>query len=210
MTPPAKSFGFTIGGCWYRLQCRERVTASIALLAYMSGQADAPFLGMRVMHTSNLWTGRCTWLKGEMENPLVRWAIAVDSDTSFDAGQLLSAMAAVNGRIAIGCAPVRVGGTDGICNLNLKADDESAGYRRMNGDDLRAVLTGDGNIASGGFGLAVFNLDWFRAHWPEPKPELTPPNNWVGEDIAFCQAVRRRNGRIIALPISTEHHEFKA
>jgi hypothetical protein len=218
-----ESFGFTIGGCWYRLQCRERVCASIASLACIAGQMGAPWLGMRVLHTSNLWTGRCEWLRGEMNDEKVKWAIAVDSDTSFDAAQLLMSLKRMESTdIAIGCAPVRVGGTGSVVNLNLEIPDEELAWtgtrhpndmkpeRRITMEKLSQVLRDGSDIASGGFGVAVFHLDWFREHWPDPSPELRTPNNWVGEDIAFCQAVRYRGGRIIALPVSTEHHEFKA
>ena len=214
--------GFTIGGCWYRLQARERLVASIASLAYLSGQMGAPFLGMRVMHTSNLWTGRCEWLNREIQDARARWSIAVDSDTSFDAHSLMASLPRMDSLgVAIGCAPIRVGGTNSTCNLNLRVGDETrgisdgrqpSGEHRATAKELRAVLEGDGEIASGGFGLAIFHLDWFREHWPKPVPEVIP-NNWgeafVGEDIAFCRSVRRRGGKILALPINAEHHEFK-
>ncbi len=172
------------------------------------------------MHTSNLWTGRCQWLNGELADKDCKWAVAVDSDTSFNAATLLAAFAKMDrANVAIGCAPVRVGGTDSICNLNLRLGDEvggtvdgaqSNGEYRVTAKELGEVLRGTGEIASGGFGVAIFHLDWFRQNWPKPEPEVNGPNYWVGEDIEFCRSVRRRGGKILALPIETEHHEFKS
>ena len=62
--------------------------------------------------------------------------------------------------------------------------------------------------AAGGFGVVIFNLDWFREHWPRPEPEHTDVT--MGEDLEFCLAVRRRGGVIRVVHVPTHHAEFVA
>lgn len=212
---------FSIGGCVYRLMVDTRHAGSLAALGAACIVRDSgPLLAdIDYMHTSNLPQGRALWLRRQIDNRMIRWAVSVDGDTSFHAAALLHEMPLVDASFAIGLAPVRIGGTADLCNLNLDAEDERV--QALLGDDgkvtvvphhgrrgfweeLQAKLrSSDRRIASGGFGVAVFNLDWFRQCWADPAPERASID--TGEDIEFCRSVRARGGMIAALNIPTDH-----
>ncbi len=213
---------FVVGGPAYRQQVHVQHAASMMALAGASTiRGDGPLLaGVDYRHSSNLPQIRCLWLRDQIaeRQPTFKWAVSVDSDTTFNANQLLHEISQVDGQIAIGLAPVRIGGTEDLCNLNLTAEDEeisatmqdgklavipALGKRIKWGDDLKKVLEGDRRITSGGFGVAVFNLDWFRTCWREPEPEFC--SIATGEDTEFCRSVRKRGGGIIALRVNTDH-----
>lgn len=218
-----------VGGCAYRLGLRVEHAASLAQFAACiavddmeagamdsSDRSDRPsfeIASVDYQHTSNLPQGRCQWLARAVaftsRAPLAL-AVSIDSDTSFHAFDLMLDLPVVLAPdVAIGCVPIRVGGTS-LCNLNVTAVHGSRGRTvdRMAMEKLGAVLEGNRNIESGGFGLAVFNMTWFRTHWPEPEPVGIGLN--VGEDIAMCRAVRERGGRVVALRVRAQHHEFRA
>jgi hypothetical protein len=186
----------------------ERSAASIATLAVMAARRgdQLAWAGHQSMHTSNLPAGRCTWLRELIAETRVEWAISIDGDTTFEASDLLLALPSVTGGVAIGVAPVRIGGTGDLCNVNLHARDEITGphgKRASFGNELARVMSERIPIASGGFGVAVFNLGWFRNHWALPVPERVSID--TGEDIEFCASVRERSGKILALPVRTDH-----
>lgn len=199
----------------YRMQGDERRTASIATLAVLAARRgdQLAWAGHQSMHTSNLPQGRCLWIRELIEDVRVTWAISIDGDTTFDGGDLLHEIPAVVGSVAMGICPVRIGGTDDLCNVNLDDDDErisaslaptiSVGTRARWGDRLKRVMHERTPIASGGFGVVVFNLEWFRNHWRDPQPERVSID--TGEDIEFCRSVRSRGGKIIALGVRTDH-----
>lgn len=204
-----------IGGCAYHLNVRCEHAASLATLATMlayddvarddSGPPSFEIVNVDYQHTSNLPQGRCDWLRRAIA--LGKGiAISIDSDTSFNASDLLPELAlAVDSTVAISCAPVRVGGTS-LVNLNVR--DNDAGEGRCSVDELSRVLASKHrDIASGGFGLAIFNIEWFARHWREPTPDGI--THGVGEDVAMCRAARKRGGRVIALRVRTQHHEFR-
>lgn len=204
---------FSFGGCAYRMQVDARHATSLAHLAatsVLSSYHDdgAPhrrlLAGTDYRHTSDLPRGRCLWLRDQIAEPRFAWAVSCDSDTTFDAAHLLGELARVTGQIAIGLAPVRIGGTE-RCNLRLRGP-QPPDERQATTKALAAVLDGDRLIESGGFGLAVFNLAWFRTSWPLPTPEGLDFE--TSEDIAFCRAVASRGGLIAALRVRTDHYAF--
>ncbi len=216
---------FSFGGCVYRMSVDGRHAASLAMLGFLCGRKSAeegrrsPMLaGVEYMHTSNLPQGRAMWLRQQMSaEPQLTWAVSCDGDTSFDAEHLYHAMSRVEGQVALGIAPVRIGGTTDLCNINITRKDEDTSAQLVEGtapehgrrafmSELQAVLEGDGMIRSGGFGLVVFNLAWFRACWKMPAPERVSID--TGEDIEFCRSVRDRGGQIIALKVRTDHFAF--
>lgn len=209
---------FSFGGCVYRMLVDGRHAASLAMLARMSGQSFPALASIDYRHTSNLPQGRCLWLRDQIaREPHVDWAVSCDGDTSFDAVHLLLEMTRAEGAIAMGIAPVRIGGTEALSNINVTVTDEEISkshldkhpgeiVRRADEGRLKKVLDGDRLIASGGFGLVVFNLSWFRTCWPEPEPEHVSIH--TGEDIEFCRSVRARGGLIAALRVKTDHFAF--
>lgn len=222
-----------VGGCAYHLSVRTEHVGSLVAFATQVAYDDAAVIldesaghvtglarkrpsyeivKVDYQHTSNLPQGRCDWLRRAVLFTMDRGralALSVDSDTSFTAGDLVLDMErCLAPDVAIACAPVRIGGTQ-LCNLNVTREHETRGRMidRASMDELARVLEGDRNIESGGFGLVVFNLSWFRVNWPEPTPEGIEYT--VGEDIAMCRAVRARGGRVIALRVRTQHNEFR-
>lgn len=211
---------FSFGGCVYRMAVDARHAAALAALAAHSQRMldKLPELAaIDYMHTSNLPQGRCLWLRRQLaDKARLDYAISCDGDTTFDPAALLAELAVVEGQIAIGIAPVRIGGTEDLCNVNLTDDDERINARvdgaappvgrRAFGRELAGVLAGDRLIASGGFGLVVFNLRWFHAAWPEPAPERVSID--TGEDIELCRSVRARGGLVAALNVRTDHFAY--
>lgn len=218
---------FIIGGCAYRQQIHVQLAASIAHLASIcTVRDDGPvFAGIHFQHTSNLPQGRMLWLREQIaDKSKPKWAISVDSDTIFNAAHLKAELARINGQTAIGICPVRIGGTEDLCNINITDEDEKMsmemdtespsmlasakqarhGRRVKWGAELKALLDGtDRQIWSGGFGVVVFNLDWYRQVWQNPEPEFC--SIATGEDTEHCRSVRIRGGRIEAMRVQTDH-----
>lgn len=222
---------FMIGGCAYRQNIHVQLAAAIAKLAVTCGPREErfpdgsmvpQFAGIHFQHTSNLPQGRMLWLREQIEaKERYKWAVSVDSDTVFVADHLAIEMRRIDGNTALGIAPVRIGGTADLCNINITDRDEKLsmemdgdalalaqqarmGRRVKWGAELRALLEGsDRGIWSGGFGVVVFNLDWYRANWPLPEPEFC--SIATGEDTEHCRSVRIRGGRIEALRVNTDH-----
>lgn len=222
---------FVVGGCVYRSMVHVAHLQSVALLARAATFVDGgpTFTGFDYMHTSDLHRGRCQWLQRQIDDKSLQWAISVDSDSSFSSDELLATMKWVVGNVAIGVVPMLIGGTNEL-NVNLEGME---GETRMNAEMVRSRLERNesAEVSSGGFGVAVFNLPWFRKWWPRPLPEVdnsglncncrangplhVEPNDErdvvhaarlvVGEDIALCQAVRRRRGHIRALRVTSSH-----
>jgi hypothetical protein len=215
---------FSFGGCVYRMLVDARHAASLATLAALATvRDDGPQLAsFDYEHTSNLYAGRMLWLRRQLDTkPRLKWAVSVDGDTTFTAQSLLHEMQHVDGQVAIGLAPVRIGGTETLCNLCITDEDEQISAslgadnrielaphhgRRMFMEDLQKVIQGDRRISSGGFGVAVFNLDWYRQAWKDPAPERASID--TGEDIEHCKSVRARGGGIIALNVRTDHYAW--
>ncbi len=210
---------FSFGGCVYRMQVDGRHAAGLAALAAITAGGSIRLAEIDYMHTSNLPQGRALWLRRQMTEGKgkLAWSISCDGDTTFEAGQLLHELPRVTGQVAMGIAPVRIGGTSTLCNINVSETDEQVSRkdfehaapdfgRRAFADDLKKCLDGDRLIASGGFGLVVFNLEWFRQCWPEPAPEHVSIDS--GEDIEFCRSVRARGGLINVLAVKTDHFAF--
>lgn len=190
-----------------------RHASSLAMLAAASARYDAttgmerqpPQLRViQYMHTSNLPQGRALWLRAQIDDDSIDWAVTVDGDTTFSAIDVLDAFWSVVDDVAIGIAPVRIGGSDGVVNLNLDIPD--GGERRIEPREITETIKEQRLIASGGFGLAIFNLRWFRRRWPDPAPEGI--SMMCGEDIAMCRSVRARGGAIRALRVRTDHFAF--
>jgi hypothetical protein len=219
---------FSFGGCVYRMQVDTQHAIALAQLAMVSlMRDDGPLLAHTdYMHTSNLPQGRALWLRRQIEEKIdgnrLKWAVSVDGDTSFNAGDLISELHRVDSGFAIGLAPVRIGGTRDLCNLNLTHADELLSAtmddlgratnvaphpgRRAFMEELDEVFKGNRRIASGGFGVAVFNLEWFRHNWRDPAPERVSID--TGEDVEMCRSVRMRGGMIAALAVRTEHRAW--
>lgn len=211
---------FVIGGIAYRQMVHTRHLGAVVSLAGQSMAARAEGAGLPVFsdieyqHSSALPQARCLWLREHIANKSLKWAVSVDSDTVFNAGDLLHEMSIVDGQTAMGIAPVRIGGTRDTCNLILDADDERLseqlspseaphGKKLAWGAELKRVFDGDRHIRAGGFGVVVFNLDWYRGSWPEPAPEHCSIH--TGEDVEHCRSVRERGGIIKALKVQTDH-----
>jgi hypothetical protein len=221
VSPVIRQGAFVIGGPVYRSMVHvdhmECVMALMALSRSADGIAVPVMAKTHYIHTSNLPKGRCEWLRDAIADRDVQWAVSVDSDTWFNAAQLLPLIASVNGDRAIGVVPMVIGGTGTgyggqMLNINVETatdttDTPTGNVRRAELSDLdhlaRSLIQ---SVHSGGFGLAVFNLRWFRRNWPLPAPAgITFA---VGEDIAMCKQVRQRGGDIVALGVSTVHNEI--
>lgn len=191
------------GGVSYRMQRDERSVGSLIELAMFCGRSSQyEYAGHQAYHSSNIWTGRAVWLRELIADVSIDIAVSVDSDTTFRPIQLLVELERMNSLDnAIGLCPVRVGGTD---ECNLAFEHPTSGVRRIRLSGLQELLkSGQREIHSGGFGVAVFNLHWYREHWPLPAPERIEFG--MGEDTEHCLAVRKRGGKVIALAVPTDH-----
>ena len=155
-------------------------------------------------HTSNLPQGRSLWLRTAIVSSTATYAITVDSDTAFDAKAVIGELEHMSGNgIAIGIVPVVR--NIGRMTLNIFMDQGRAVLPSSCGGN-RFPLWG------GGFGMAVFNLAWFRSYWREPFPEVygINPEDAInqGEDIQMCRSVVERGGKIIPLWIPTAHYDM--
>jgi len=187
------------GGVVYRMQVDARHAASLAQLAVLASRAAPALTEIDYQHSSNLPRARCEWLRRAIASGAT-FAISCDADTAFDARRLHDAIMHVRGTTAIGVAPVRMGGTT---ESNVTTEGADGTVRRLSMEG--AALAGQAReaVLHGGFGLVVFGLGWFRAHWPEPTPEGV---GWErSEDTALCDAVRARGGVVRALPVPTVH-----
>lgn len=198
---------FTMGGIVYRsMVCTEHMGTVVSLAR--STDLDAPRLGgLDYRHSSNLPLSRATWLEHQVRGS-DRWAVSMDSDTWCDAEQLQQEIALVRGGIAIGIVPVVIGGTE---KLNVLSPMIGEGFgNRFSVDGINAAFRSQlpVELTAGGFGVAVFNLNWFRVHWSAPSPERAAIDSGYGEDIEMCLAVRRRGGRVIALPVNSWHKDL--
>lgn len=194
---------FTIGGVVYRsMVCTEHMGTVLGMQT-MGYTQDPVLSGLDYAHSSNLPAARSAWLRRQIGGT-DQWAVSMDSDTWCSARQLHTAMLGVTGDIAIGIVPVIIGGTGRNGMLNIVRSDHMSRIRR---DELD-MSAGPIEIACGGFGVAVFNLQWFRSHWPNPDSERVSASSEYGEDIEACLAVRRRGGSIYALKVDSWHKDF--
>lgn len=195
-----------IGGCAYRSMVHVVHASSVAY--FTAGCVLAQHeVNLKYRHTSNLPQGRCLWLREQISEGQ-DIAVSVDSDTAFDPMEAIAVIedfaihciAAQN--VAIGIAPV-FRSHKGTVALNLYT-----GHGKMLAVD--ECDSGHRRLWAGGFGMAVFNLAWFRRHWEKPFPEsFGAPEESIdqGEDIQFCRSVARRNGAITTLWIPTKHYD---
>jgi hypothetical protein len=206
---------FSIGGCCYRMQVDARQVASVAALSVhsaMGGDPSGPSLTPLLTtfdytHTSCLTMGRMEWLRKQIADRDLTWAVSLDSDMVFSPMELLADMPIVSGRFAMGLAPARVAGTT-LGQLHIREWNEEYPPGEY-WNEFKACLDGNREICSGGFGLTVFNLDWFREHWPLPAISWEGESTMTfGEDVAFCLNVRSRGGKIAALRVSTDHYGY--
>lgn len=190
-----------IGGCAYRSQVHVAHAQSVAGFAGICESA-AVSLDIVYQHTSNLPQGRSTWLRGRIDSAGVSMAVSVDSDTAFNASELFKSFPIFTKADAIGIAPV-VRKTARGPMLNIYSD---------LGQTYAASQCGGAHpdLWAGGFGVAVFNLQWFRDNWDKPFPEVFgEPEDSInqGEDIQMCRSVIKRGGRVIPLWVSTVHYD---
>lgn len=192
------------GGVVYRMTVDARHAAALAHLAVLADRTAPQLAEIDYMHSSNLPRARCEWLRRCIASGAT-WAVSCDADTTFDARELHGVITRVRGPVAMGIAPVRMGGvTDS--NITIRQADESIVRLTMAMALDWAGRGGPPIIEHGGFGLVVFNLAWFRANWSDPTPEGV---GWErSEDIALCDAVRGRGGKLIALGVRTDHLAF--
>lgn len=220
-TPPCPAIRWIAGGCVYRNMVHVgHVGSLLSMVATSMTLPRGPrFVGIDYMHTSELPRARCVWLRRCMDDKHATHAVSIDSDSEFDGPELLSLLECVSGSVAIGVVPFYIGGTEYI-NVNRLAYLEDVEEERMSHEALRGAFLGARAvpISSGGFGVAVFNLDWFRSHWsPEPESwdlrvDSGEPRRarraviTVGEDIALCRSVRHRAADVVALRVSSSHN----
>jgi hypothetical protein len=194
-----------IGGCAYRSSVHVAHAQSIAGFAQiLTAHASIKLGGICYQHSSNLPQGRSLWLRARIaeREPLVHYAVSVDSDTAFGPVELCHSFAHMVGRSAIGIAPV-IRKTSSGPQLNIYSSQ---------GEPIAPASCGGGHpeLWAGGFGLVVFNLRWFRENWPEPFPEpFGKPVEYInqGEDVQMCRSVISRGGRVIPLWIPTTHYD---
>jgi hypothetical protein len=201
---------FAVGGCAYRSMVSTFHLRSVVELLQAVVQGGPEPIAFHYLHTSNLPQGRCQWLRTLMAIH-ADFAISIDSDTQFDGGRLYSLLDAFAlSRAAIGIVPMVIGGTGDRPVLNVNEIDsqnvnEIDSQARIGNLDTLGWHDGLCRVASGGFGLAVFNLHWFRQRWPNVSPEGITFTR--GEDIAMCDGVRSRGGLILAMQVDAVHHD---
>lgn len=203
-----------VGGCVYRSQVHVAHASSVIALG-VELRGDLTQMVLDYQHTSNLPQGRSLWLRRAIDSES-RIAISIDSDTQFDAidlvDQISGAMLAwgINMRenrvapLAIGIAPVIRGGER--ISLNI--------FGAL-GEPYAPSACGGGypELWAGGFGLAVFYLDWWRKNWPLPYPEVLADRPYEdsinqGEDIQMCRSVASRGGVVTPLWVRTAHYDM--
>jgi hypothetical protein len=185
---------------------------AISLADLATKSVTHPYLGnievhdYAYMHSSNLPQGRSFWLRNRI-NDMCDFAVTVDSDTGFNAGDLIRELGDHGDTdYAIGIVPV-IRDRPGGLSLNVYT---SQGKALGPSDcDIRTVKRPA--IWAGGFGLAVFNLHWFRSNWPLPFPEqFGGPEDYInqGEDVQMCRSVARRGGKLIPLFVGNTHYDM--
>jgi hypothetical protein len=163
------------------------------------------------MHSSNLPAARAEWLRRQIADESLSWSVSVDSDSEYDGGTLLRCLqeSHVSSSAAIVIVPMLIGGGGGKLNCSLGLGRQSAGQMtklfRASNKRNREV-----DIVSGGFGVAAFNLSWFRCFWRDASAERHSADSVYGEDIEMCLAVGRRGGTITAVPVNSQHQDLIA
>jgi hypothetical protein len=199
--------GVAIGGCVYRSLVHTRHAVAVAQAYQLLQLAGASLVKFDYMHTSDLRSGRRYWLQRQIDDRELDLAVTIDSDSMFDPESLVRMLPYMHGDRAIGVAPFVIGGTDGSPKLNIIGD----GWSRWGSTELRALDSGlPVRCLAGGFGLAVFNLTWFRRRWSGQVIDYDRDlvGTQMGEDIELCMAARTRGADIVALPISTVHMDI--
>jgi hypothetical protein len=201
--------GIAIGGCAYRSMVHCAHAASLAEFAVECRDDDGAVLAeIAYQHTSNLPQGRSLWLRDRIRGEC-DVAVTVDSDTAYDARSMLRGCQYMRATefacpdIAIGIAPV----------IRVNRRGFSLNIFHAPGEPLAPSACGGGHpdLWAGGFGVAVFNLAWFRRNWTDPYPEsFGIPSDSInqGEDIQMCRSVANRGGRIIPLWVPTTHYDM--
>lgn len=181
------------------------VQSVVGLTALNYGVLHGPSMtALDYLHSSNLPQGRSVWLRRQISNRTLEWTVSADSDSKFSAEELTKAMELVTGKRAIGIVPMVRGGTE-LLNIN-------GPNGVLSPHDLTGMFGGrlHCEVSSGGFGVAVFNLKWFREHWPLPAPEMSDKVDAIyqGEDIQMCHSVAKRGGSIVALMVTATHMDM--
>lgn len=194
---------FSFGGVVYRSMVHVgHVQSAIGLTALNYGVMKGPCMtALDYLHSSNLPQGRSIWLRRQIANRQLEWAVSADSDSKFSAEELTRAIELVHGKRAIGIVPMVRGGTE-LLNVNSQ-------YGIISPRELSSMFAGAAvcEVHSGGFGVAVFNLKWFRSHWQSPAPEMSSLVDPIhqGEDIQMCHSVMSRGGTVVALAVTATH-----
>jgi hypothetical protein len=203
---------FDIGGICYRHLVRTEHMGSVMQLICGDGPLQIMWSGeMDYMHSSNLPAARAQWLRRRIAAG-ANLAVSMDSDTQLDGVQLRRCMSHIDDRTAIAIVPMRIGGGDGLTNVLGRG----TMARMRTGHIAHEFFASDiptcaVPIDTGGFGCAVFNLDWFRANWPSPTAERCKVDSEFGEDIDMCLAVRRRSTEertVVMLKVDSMHHDI--
>lgn len=189
-----------IGGCVYRSMVH---TAHMMSVVDYVGAAQLSGNGAKIdyQHTSNLPQGRSLWLRRAIADGACYVAVTVDSDTAFNGKKLNGELYNIlSSDWAIAIAPVIRN------NMPLGLN-----VFHGPGEPLAPSACGGGRaeLWAGGFGLAAFNLQWFRRNWtPHPEP-FGGAEDWInqGEDIQMCRSVALRGGKIIPMWVPTTHYD---
>lgn len=200
----------------YRNMVHVGHLSSVVQLARASMLRLQPrFHGLDYLHASDLPRARCSWLLRSIRDESLTHAISVDSDSEFDASQLLECIETVSSDVAVGVVPFFKAGQAAVLNVN-RMDFPHDRERPMRRDELLDAFHGSRAvpISSGGFGVAIFNLTWFRQCWKAPQPETWTLEGEInkhgvidtGEDVALCRSVRKRGGYCVALRVDASHN----
>lgn len=79
--------------------------------------------------------------------------------------------------------------------------------------ETRARVFLDGELRAchaGGFGCVVFNLAWYRAHWPKSpwfQDLWDPAIGYVSEDVGHCHALIARGFQPLYAGAYVDHHD---
>lgn len=154
---------------------------------------DFAFLDAAVMDECNLARVRNALVKHSLVAS--DWLLMLDADTTVENAESLVDMVFEGERLGAAAiaAPVRHRAVDA---WNVQDDRWDA----ITPEEFR-----DRVIAVGSIGAAcmAISVEWLLKHWPSENPDPwfqfrhLRDNMWKGEDLAFCEGVRRRGGQVL-------------